>query len=96
MVLYPSTNILLSPLDGLDSKARKCLHEIETYLEINGTSFSQSSDNIDRQCKTEKHYFMGTSVVKINTFRNKADIKIMSINESYLSNLKKNIETMLK
>lgn len=90
MVLYPSTNIFVS---SLDDKAIKCLDEIETYLEINGTPYHQNSDNPNR---IETHYFMGTSVVRINKFKKKADIKILAVNESYLSTLKKNIEVMLE
>lgn len=77
----------------LDDKAIKCLNEIETYLEINGAPYHQNSDNPNR---IETHYFMGNSVVRINKFKKKADIKIMAVNDSYLFNIKKNIETMLE
>jgi hypothetical protein len=95
MVNLPSTNILLSPLGGMDSKARKCLGEIQTYLEINGNLYSQSSDNIDRPKRTEYHYFMGDSVVKITTFIDKANIEIVSHKTDSLLGLKKSIESFL-
>jgi hypothetical protein len=90
MLSYPSTNILVSPLDD---KAIKCLNEIETYLEINGTPYHQNSDNPNR---IETHYFMGNSVVRINKFKKKADIKIVSSKEDLLLGMKKSIETMLR
>jgi len=95
MVNCPSTNILLSPPGGMDSKTRKCLSEIQTYLEINGNLYSTSSDNINRPRRTEYHYFMGDSVVKITTFSYKANIDIVSHKEDSLLGLKKSIESFL-
>jgi hypothetical protein len=92
MVRYPETNILIKPLDD---KAIKCLNEIKTYLEINGTAYSQHSDNIDRPTRMEYHYFMGTSAVRIMEFSRRVDIKIVALGESYLHNIKKNIEKIL-
>jgi hypothetical protein len=89
MVNYPSTNILISPLDD---KNKKRLEEIKTFLENRGSSYSQNTDNLNR---IEHHYFMGTSVVRISTLVKKADIKIVSLGEPYLSNLKKDIEQIL-
>jgi hypothetical protein len=96
MVKYPETNILISPLNGLNSEVRKRLSEIQTYLEINGTNYSQSSNNIDRPTRDKSHYFMGNSVVEITTFTNKVNIKIIARDDGLLLGMKRSIEKLLE
>jgi hypothetical protein len=94
MVLYPSTNILLSKLDE-DEKVRDSLHSVENYLEINGDSYSQTWNSSDRPSRTEYHYFMGDAVVRIMKFNKRADIKIIAATEKRSDDLKKSIEDIL-
>lgn len=94
MVKYPEADLTISKLDE-DNKSREHLNEINTYLETNGTLYSETYDNVDRPRRTEKHYFMGTSVVRIMTFNKRADIKIIASGKRVLNRMKATIENIL-
>lgn len=89
MTDFPSTNILIAPLDD---KSIKRLEEIKTYMEINGNPYHQNNCNPN---KKEFHYFMGNSIVFIEEFKNKADINIVAYEENNLNSMKTNIEKII-
>jgi hypothetical protein len=89
MVKYPSTNILVSPLD--DKNIRN-LFNVKTYLEIKGESYYQNTDNPNRK---DFHYFMGNSTVTIIELSRKVDIRIVASGEVSLTHIKTNLEKIL-
>jgi hypothetical protein len=88
MAKYPSTNILITgrEMDNLNS--------LQGYFEIIGTSFYQSSYELFKD-RTDFIYFLGDSSVFLKRFKTKADIKICSLDEEKLSNLKNTIEEII-
>ena len=84
MVIYPSTNILIFDKTNLE--------KVKSYLEFKGNTYSQNTRNSERK---EFHYFFGNSSVFIKEFKKKADIKIFSEQESFLNDLKRNIQDVL-
>jgi hypothetical protein len=95
MALYPEKNMTISKLDE-DEKAKKSLQDIQTYLGVNGDSYSQTWSPSDRPTRSEYHYFMGDAVVRIMTFNKRADIKIIAATEKRLDDVKMNLEKLLK
>jgi hypothetical protein len=83
--IYSKTNILVSPLD---EKNKDYLEKIKICLGNEGDAYSQNTDNPKRQ---EYHYFLGDSVVYIEEFSNRANIKIESASDVSLRVLKYNL-----
>ena len=88
MVKYPLSNILVT------GREMNNLSSLQTYLEITGSSFYQSNCSFNIQ-KTDFAYFLGDSTILLKRFEKKADIRICSVSEKRLSDLKKNIENIL-
>lgn len=88
MVIYhPRTNILIN------DKYEFSLQSLYSELNLIGSEYHQNSDNPK---KTELHWFLENSAIVISEYEKKANIKIISTNEIYLSHMKSKIEKILE
>jgi hypothetical protein len=95
MVKYPSIDIHVDFSDSTftsDSIKKRQIEDVRNYLKTKGELYYQNyQDSYGTQ-----HYFMGNSVVVIEEFERRADIKITAFRESHLDSMERNIRKRLK
>ena len=84
---YPKTNIFL------DNKYEFGLPTLYNELNLVGTPWHQNTDNPKRK---EFHYFFQNTSIVISEYEKKANIKIISSHELFLTNMRSKIEKILK
>jgi hypothetical protein len=90
MVNYPSTEIVISPLDD---KHKLLLENVRDYFRANGDDFYKNSHNPEEK---DNIYFMGDSVVHINELSDKANIRILGSGQQSLTSIETALEDILE